>query len=44
MDVDVKADGEDHFILSTNAKFSEGLISWIITMGAPCKSDFTRAD
>lgn len=33
MDVDVKPDGEDHFILSTDAKFSKGLISWILQWG-----------
>lgn len=37
MDVDVKPDGEEHFILSTNAKFSDGLVSWILQWGHRAK-------
>lgn len=37
MDVDVKPDGEQHFILSTNAKFSDGLVSWILQWGHRAK-------
>ena len=33
MDVDVKEDGDDHFILSTRAKVSDGLLSWILKWG-----------
>lgn len=33
MDVDVKKDGEDYFILSTRAKISDGLLSWILKWG-----------
>ncbi len=34
MDVDVREDGEEHFILNTKAKLSDGLISWILKWGS----------
>jgi len=33
LEVDVKPDGEDHFILSTRAKASAGLLGWILQWG-----------
>jgi len=33
MEVDVRADGEEYFILKTKAKFSDGLLSWILKWG-----------
>jgi len=33
MDVDVKEDGSEHFILTTKAKLSAGLLSWILKWG-----------
>jgi len=33
MDVDVVEDGENHFILKTKAKLSDGLLSWILKWG-----------
>lgn len=34
---DIYKDGEDHFILSTKAKLSDGLINWILTWGNEAK-------
>lgn len=33
LDVDIKPDGEDHFILSTKAKSSAGLLGWLLQWG-----------
>ncbi|MUV37481.1 hypothetical protein JNUCC1_01287 [Lentibacillus sp. JNUCC-1] len=32
-EADIKRDGDDHFVLSTKAKLSDGLINWILTWG-----------
>ena len=37
MEVDVIEDGENHFILKTKAKLSDGLISWILKWGHRAK-------
>lgn len=34
IDVDIEKDGEDHFILNTRAKLSDGLIHWLLTWGS----------
>src|SRR5690625_218646 len=34
LDVSVQEDGEDHFILKTRAKVSDGLLSWILKWGS----------
>lgn len=33
----IQKDGEDHFILSTKAKLSDGLVNWILTWGDQAK-------
>ncbi|MEI3604301.1 WYL domain-containing protein [Pseudogracilibacillus sp. SE30717A] len=37
MEVDVREDGDEHFILNTNAKLSDGLVSWILKWGSRAK-------
>lgn len=34
LNVDVKVDGEDHFVIRTKAKVSDGLLSWILKWGS----------
>lgn len=36
-DVDIKPEDEEHFVLSTKAKLSDGLINWILTWGHQAK-------
>lgn len=36
-DVEIKPDGEEHFILTTNAMVSEGLIKWLLNWGSDAK-------
>ena len=36
-DVDIAEDGENHFILTMNAKLSDGLVSWILKWGHRAK-------
>jgi len=33
MEVDVQEDGDEHFVLTTKAKLSDGLLSWILKWG-----------
>src|SRR5699024_3164563 len=37
LDADIKQDGEDYFILSTKANYSDGLVNWILTWGNKAK-------
>ncbi|HLR52858.1 MAG TPA: WYL domain-containing protein [Candidatus Avamphibacillus sp.] len=37
LDADIRKDGDNHFILSTKAKLSDGLVNWILTWGDQAK-------
>ena len=37
MDIMLRADGEDYFVVKAKAKFSDGLISWLLTWGHRAK-------
>src|SRR5699024_5485446 len=37
VDADVRMDGDDHFILQTKAKVSDGLLGWILQWGEGAK-------
>ncbi|MFC7783700.1 helix-turn-helix transcriptional regulator [Rossellomorea sp. GCM10028870] len=36
-DVDIQRDGEDHFILTTKARVSSGLVNWILNFGSQAR-------
>lgn len=38
LEADIRKDGDEHFILSTRAKFSDGLVNWILTWGDQAKA------